>query len=216
MDVMIRISRYDVNWNATDAATRVQEKVDQAAFEAAVYKLLHPTSEIKVSHLLFHRLPVWQVSENRNERPDHLIGRELFVFEKANGDNNCASIRAALFSFEVPLDFAKMWLPKCPPSAKVVPSIVAPTRDFAISFLVAKVEEMIKNEGDMIGWESDVQRKHDDFGIHNMTITDETDRYFVIDWETGHIVPAILSDPPVKKFWCDLVVDEDAERTRIS
>ncbi|TVY69035.1 hypothetical protein LSUE1_G007357 [Lachnellula suecica] len=40
---------------------------------------------------------------------------------------------------------------------------------------------------------------HGDFGIHNMSITTEEKGHFVItslyDWETGCIVPAILSDP---------------------
>ncbi|KAF9769959.1 hypothetical protein IL306_012539 [Fusarium sp. DS 682] len=35
---------------------------------------------------------------------------------------------------------------------------------------------------------------HGDFGIHNMSITDECAVTSVFDWETGCIVPAILSD----------------------
>ncbi|KAJ7217030.1 hypothetical protein GGX14DRAFT_601777 [Mycena pura] len=261
-DVMIRISRYDVNWTKLykpthkDAATRVEKNLTQVDFEAKVYALLRSRRDIKASHLLYHRLPVWQILTNTAETPDHLIGRDIFVFEKAAGSNNfwsldelknreilaqCARMRAALFSFAVPIDFAKSWLHNSAPGPKVMPSIIAPTRDFAISFISAKVEEMIKNEGDVIGWESDhnvvgpvafnaklsllrlipvilplddphgalyrLVLEHGDFGIHNMTITDAPTVTSVFDWETGHIVPAILSDPRLMVH-CDLEVDE--------
>ena len=136
-------------------------------------------------------------------------------------------MRAALFRFEVPLDFAKSWLPQRPPNPKVLTNDIEPTRDFAVGFLSSKVNEMIKNEGDMIGWESDhnvvgpiaakakksllrliplifpigdfyrLVLEHGDFGIHNMTITDASAVTSLFDWETGHIVPAILSDPQI-------------------
>lgn len=51
---------------------------------------------------------------------------------------------------------------------------------------------------------------HCDFGIHNMSIT--TDEYTitsVFDWETGCIVPAILSDP-LMAVGVDLVTDMNA------
>ena len=59
---------------------------------------------------------------------------------------------------------------------------------------------------------------HGDFGIHNMSIT--TDEYTVtslFDWETGCIVPAILSDP-LMAVEVDLVTDENAAPsiTRVS
>jgi hypothetical protein len=91
------------------------------------------------------------------------------------------------------------------------------------------VEEVIKNEGDPIGWESDnfaghiavaakrsllqliplilppddehvglyrLVLEHDDFGIHNMTIASSIPKVTLLyDWETAHVVPAILSDP---------------------
>lgn len=53
--------------------------------------------------------------------------------------------------------------------------------------------------------------EHGDFGIHNMSITMDTDDLPKItslyDWETGCIVPAILSDP-LMALTVDLVVDE--------
>ena len=56
--------------------------------------------------------------------------------------------------------------------------------------------------------------EHGDFGIHNMMITrDENSLPLVTslyDWETGCIVPAILSDP-LMAVAVDLVTDENGE-----
>lgn len=55
--------------------------------------------------------------------------------------------------------------------------------------------------------------EHGDFGIHNMSITmDEKGQPLVTslyDWETGCIVPAILSDP-LMAVAVDLTTDENA------
>ena len=55
--------------------------------------------------------------------------------------------------------------------------------------------------------------EHGDFGIHNMLITMDANGQPVVtslyDWETGCIVPAILSDP-LMAVWVDLVTDENA------
>ncbi|KAJ6591173.1 hypothetical protein DFH09DRAFT_1420151 [Mycena vulgaris] len=64
-------------------------------------------------------------------------------------------MRAALFRLDVPLDFVKLWLPQCPPNPNVLPGDIEPGRNLAIHFLASKVEEVIKNEGDVIGWEPD-------------------------------------------------------------
>ncbi|KAJ6494847.1 hypothetical protein C8R47DRAFT_974143 [Mycena vitilis] len=257
-DVLVRISRFDINWTPLyaptrhDAASRFEETITDVEFEAAVYNLLRSESEIKISRLIFYRAP----ARVTNKIPDHLAGRDLFVFQKAEGQNNawpddeakslkvltqCAHIRAALFLFKVPLDFVKLWLPRRPPNPKVDPIIIAPTRHFAAQFLTKKVEEVIKNEGDMIGWGSDhtvvgpiaarakesllriiplvlprdgdqnslyrLVLDHDDFGLHNMSIADESVTS-VFDWDTAHIVPAILSDPQLV-LWGELTVDED-------
>jgi len=54
---------------------------------------------------------------------------------------------------------------------------------------------------------------HGDFGIHNMSITVDANGQPLVtslyDWETGCIVPAILSDP-LMKLAVDLVTDENA------
>ncbi|KAI9866787.1 MAG: hypothetical protein M1813_000729 [Trichoglossum hirsutum] len=55
--------------------------------------------------------------------------------------------------------------------------------------------------------------EHGDFGIHNMSITMDANGQPLMtslyDWETGCIVPAILSDPLVA-VWVDLVTDKNA------
>ncbi|KAJ7475227.1 hypothetical protein B0H11DRAFT_1918200 [Mycena galericulata] len=158
----------------------------------------------------------------------------------------CARLRAALFSLALPMDFVISWLPRCPPSAKSMKTPIAPTRDFAIAFLTAKIEEMIPNEVRTVGWAEDHTvvgphasraRKsllrlvplimpmppegdhHDvsgfyrlvlDFGTHNMAVTDTAPPKLtsLYDWETAHIVPAILSDPQMATY-VDLVMDAD-------
>lgn len=55
---------------------------------------------------------------------------------------------------------------------------------------------------------------HGDFGIHNMSITIDTNSQPLVtslyDWERGCIVPAILSDP-LMAVTVDLVTDKNAE-----
>jgi hypothetical protein len=63
--------------------------------------------------------------------------------------------------------------------------------------------------------------EHGDFGIHNMSITIDANGQPLVtslyDWETGCIVPAILSDP-LMAVTVDLVTDENAAPsiTRVS
>ena len=52
--------------------------------------------------------------------------------------------------------------------------------------------------------------EHGDFGIHKMSITEDDYRVTsLFDWETGSIMPAILSDP-LMAVEVDLVTDENA------
>ena len=68
-----------------------------------------------------------------------------------------AHMRAALFRYDPPLDFAV----KClhdrifdfKPESFAVP--IAPTREFWIDVFESKIKATIRNEGDMIGWEDD-------------------------------------------------------------
>ena len=65
--------------------THVQ--VAKAQFEVAVYELLRPVSQIRVSHLLYHRLPV-QYPTPRLHLPQDIMGRRLFLFQREQGENN--------------------------------------------------------------------------------------------------------------------------------
>jgi hypothetical protein len=146
----------------------------------------------------------------------------------------------------LPTDFVASWLPRRPPSAKSIPVDITPTREFALGFLGAKIEEVIPDEGGFIGWDEDCNvvgpralrakelllqllpcilppesdegtfyrlvLEHGDFGIHNMTITDTPTVTSLYDWETGHIVPAILSDPQMAVY-VDLELDGDGQPT---
>lgn len=57
--------------------------------------------------------------------------------------------------------------------------------------------------------------EHGDFGIHNTTISVDADGKPVVtslfDWETGCIVPALLSDPLVAVSPVDLIAGVDGE-----
>lgn len=68
-----------------------------------------------------------------------------------------AHMRAALFNYCPPLDFAKTYLHTSlfdfKPNAFKMP--VASTREFWKRVLESKIEATIKNKGDMIGWASD-------------------------------------------------------------
>lgn len=176
----------------------------------------------------------------------------LGSFQQMNLLGQCANMRAALFKFRLPMDFAARWLRERlfaqRPDSFPIP--VAPTRDFTHALLTSKIEATIKNVGDMIGWEDDNEvvgpiaaaakrsmlhllphilpvgsdqfesalyrlvLEHGDLGIHNMSIVRAVDGdplvTSVYDWETGCIVPAILSDP-LMAVEVDLVVDEDAK-----
>lgn len=124
----------------------------------------------------------------------------------------------------------------------------ASNRDFYIAMLKAKVEGLIANQGDRIGWEEDkltvgplasaakqsllrlitlilpegddevlyrLVLQHDDFGLHNMSIDvdeeEELSLTSVYDWETGCIIPVILTEIEFSLSGCDLIVDERGE-----
>jgi hypothetical protein len=160
-----------------------------------------------------------------------------------------AHIRAALFNFNLPLEYATKFLHNrlFDFKPKSFTKAVQPTREFWLHVFKSKIEATIKNEGDVIGWEDDEEivgpiafaakrsllralphlmppenaqslyrlvLEHGDFGIHNTSITkDVNDKVRVTslyDWETGCIVPALLSDPLVATGPVDLTTDENA------
>jgi hypothetical protein len=84
--MVARLARGDVNMPDFDGFS-IEKQVPEAQFEAAVYKLLRSEPDIRTSHLLYHRVPVKNPG-SRLEIPKDLSGRRLFVFEKAEGENN--------------------------------------------------------------------------------------------------------------------------------
>ena len=263
--MVVRLARGDVNMPDFDGFP-IDVQVPEARFEVAVYTLLRAEPTIRASRLLYHRLPA-QHPGPRDEVPRDIAGRRLFVFERAAGENNqwsgldaeqkvsllteAAVIRAALFNFATPRDFAADWLRErlFEQKPSEIPVPVAPTRDFCVSLFTSKIEATIRNTGDMIGWEDDgnvvgpaaaaakqsllrliphilpdkdkgdqsalyrLVLEHGDFGIHNMSVAVDASGAprvtSLYDWETGCIVPAILSDP-LMAVVVDLVPDENA------
>lgn len=263
LDVVARLARGDVNMPGYDGFP-VHVQVPEVKFEMAVYELLCSEPGILASRLLYNRIPAQHVGPRLGPPPD-IMGRRLFLFEKTEGENNVwadlnfeqkacllaqtARIRASLFNFNLPLDFAATWLRErlFEQKPKSLPIPVGHTRDFCIALFTSKIEATIGSLGDMIGWEDDnnsvgpiaaaakhsllrlipyimpedsndtslyrLVLEHGDFGIHNMSITMDANKQPLVtslfDWETGCIVPAILSDP-LMAVWVDLVTDENA------
>ncbi|KAJ3483200.1 hypothetical protein NLG97_g7363 [Lecanicillium saksenae] len=170
-DIVARLSRSDVNMPDYDGFP-IDVLVPEVNFEAAVYSLLCSDPTIISSRLLYHRLPL-QHAGPRLACPKDILGRRLLAFGRAEGENNvwrdlgsdqrasllaqAAFIRASLFNFRLPLDFATHWfserLFEHKPAA--LPVAPAPTREFCLGLFTSKIEATIKNEGDMIGWEDD-------------------------------------------------------------
>ncbi|KAE9967859.1 hypothetical protein BLS_006144 [Venturia inaequalis] len=264
-DIIARLRKSDFNW--PNYCSRPYHKVvPQVEFEAAVYDLLRNESDMETSSLLYHRVPE-QRPEPRVEVPVDIVGRSLFLFKKDEGEKNiyidlpatqrshllkqAARIRASLFNYALPLDFAETWFLTCLFEQK--PEFwdlqVASTRKFCLELFTSKIEATICNIGDMIGWPSDnvvvgpiafaakkslldfiptmlpsgsdelcyyrLVLEHGDYGIHNMSIQRPENGTIKIsslfDWETGSIVPALLSDPT---FWVQaggVGVDENGD-----
>ena len=85
-DIVARVSRDDVNMPDFDRVP-IYEQVSEAKFEVAVYELLRSEPNILVSHLLYHRIPVQHVGP-KFVLPQDIAGRRLFLFERAEGENN--------------------------------------------------------------------------------------------------------------------------------
>ncbi|KAK3377207.1 3-hydroxybutyryl-CoA dehydratase [Lasiosphaeria ovina] len=170
-DLVARLARGDVNMPDFDGFP-IEVQAPEARFETVVYNLLQPEPLIRSSRLLYSRAPVQHLGP-KLAIPQDLNGRRLFVFEKSEGVNNVwtdlssghkfllleqlASMRAALFRYNPPLSFAAEYLLerlfKFMPPSLAMP--VAPTREFWMHVLVAKIEATIRGEGEMIGWEDD-------------------------------------------------------------
>ncbi|KAJ2903737.1 uncharacterized protein MKZ38_009389 [Zalerion maritima] len=170
-DIVARLARGDVNMPNFHGFP-IHSQVAEVKFEVATYKLLRLEPNILISRLLYHRMPV-QHTGPRLDLPRDIAGRRLLLFERADGENNVwhslsqyekasllaqsGRIRASLFNFKLPLDFATVWLLErlFEQKPKSLPIPVAPTREFCIALFTSKIEATIRNIGDMIGWKSD-------------------------------------------------------------
>ncbi|KAM0525608.1 hypothetical protein ACHAPE_000316 [Trichoderma viride] len=150
----------------------IDVQVPEVKFEAEVYKLLLPETDILISRLLDCRIPKLHEGP-KLERPEDIAGHRLFAFERSKGENNvwhtlkldqqscllekAARIRASLYKYRVPSEFAPTWLRErlFEQKPETFPIPVVPTREFCIALFTSKFEATIKNIGDMIGWEDD-------------------------------------------------------------
>lgn len=80
--MVARLARGDVNMPDFDGFP-IKRQAPEVLFEAAVYELLRPESDIRASQLLYYRAPVKHPGPRLA-----LPGRRIFVFERAEGVNN--------------------------------------------------------------------------------------------------------------------------------
>ena len=85
-DIVARLARGDVNMPNFDGFP-IEVQVPEARFEVAAYELLRAEPNILASRLLYHRIPVQRIGP-RLDVPRDIAGRRLFLFEKAEGENN--------------------------------------------------------------------------------------------------------------------------------
>ncbi|KAL8955996.1 MAG: hypothetical protein Q9193_006342 [Seirophora villosa] len=251
-DLVARLARGDVNMPDFDGLP-IEKQVPEALFEAGVYELLHSEPAIPASHLLYYRAPK-QHPGPRLTIPRDIKGRRLFVFERAQGYNNAwddlnadskcnnryqlllldqlANIRAALFRYNPPLDFAARHLhdrifdfkpesfdlPVAPhANSGSMSSNQRSAQQFEMKMKWLGGRMTSKPSG-LLPTESSLYRlvlEHGDFGIHNTSITRDVDGNPLVtslyDWETACIVPALLSDPLVAAGPVDLSTGDDGE-----
>ena len=85
-DIVARLARGDVNMPDYDGFP-IHVQVPEVEFEVAAYELLRSEPNILASRLLYHRIPVQHVGP-RLDLPQDIAGRRLFLFERAEGENN--------------------------------------------------------------------------------------------------------------------------------
>lgn len=83
---MVRLARSDVN-TLNYIGFPIHKQICEVKFEAAVYKLLCSEPKVLASRLLYHRIPKQRAGLKR-EPPQDITGRRLFLFEKAEGEEN--------------------------------------------------------------------------------------------------------------------------------
>lgn len=85
-DIIARLASFDVNMPKY-SAWPFPGVLSDHNFEAAIYDLLRSEANIRVSRMIYHRIPL-QHQGPRTEVPRDILGRGLILFEKAAGENN--------------------------------------------------------------------------------------------------------------------------------
>ncbi|KJK74171.1 hypothetical protein H634G_10542 [Metarhizium anisopliae BRIP 53293] len=129
-DMAARLARGHVNLPDFDGLT-IEIQAEEVCFEIAVYNFLRRETEILASRLLYPCVLV-QYQEPKLVIPRDLSGRQLFVFESSEGENDLAYIHAVLFSYDPPNKFgAEYFLDRLFQFKSESLSIaVVPTREF--------------------------------------------------------------------------------------
>ncbi|KAI9661289.1 MAG: hypothetical protein M1821_009616 [Bathelium mastoideum] len=204
----------------------IDQQVPEVEFEAAVYDLLQSQPAIRASRLLYHRIPIERSSPHL-ERPVDIVGRRLLVFERADEytlDWHTPTAGQKPRSLPVPVAPTRhfcieLFVSKIHAAIKSVGDMIGWKDDHQVvdPVAVAAKQSLLRLIPHILPPETPEKPTlyrlvldHGDFGIHNMSIT--ADNYSVtpvFDWETGCIVPAMLSDP-LMAVEIDLVTDKAA------
>lgn len=86
MNLVARLARNEVNMPDYEGWS-FEKLVPELLFEAATYELLRGDAAIRVSRLLYHRIPAMYIQPCKSI-PSDISGRGLLVFEKAAGTKN--------------------------------------------------------------------------------------------------------------------------------
>ncbi|RMJ18142.1 hypothetical protein CDV36_002187 [Fusarium kuroshium] len=166
--VLARLANADVNM-PNYGGTPLDWLHKDLDFEVAIYGLLQNAPGIPTDRLLHYRYPL-QHTEVKHGMPKDITGRWLMIFEIAQGERqlwfdldqrqrmstlaNAAKIHAALLKLELPRKFVNEWLlSRNLQSVELIPrELPHATRDFWVAIFKVKVERIIGNEGDKIGW----------------------------------------------------------------
>ena len=85
-DIIARIANCDINNPNFDGFT-LGRQVNDVEFEATIYSLLKQVTKASASQMIYYRIPILYDSPQLS-RSQKILGRRLFLFEKAAGTKN--------------------------------------------------------------------------------------------------------------------------------
>ncbi|OBT66610.1 hypothetical protein VE03_03960 [Pseudogymnoascus sp. 23342-1-I1] len=226
-DVIARLARGDVNMPDFDGFP-IHRQIPEAEFEVAAYELLRSEPQILISRLLYHRIPMQHVQLLTQSAR---IRASLFNFN-VPVDFSAKWSLICLFEHKpksLPIPIAPtrefciaLFTSKIEATIGKLDDMIGWESDdetvghravAAKQSLLRLIPHIMPEDGDGHSLYRLVL-EHGDFGIHKMSIMTETGGRPVVtslyDWETGCIVPAILSDPLIAIVPVDLITDENA------